>query len=194
MPEDYFLTFVDNKLSVPSPNGESLSLAAQFIHTQLRTLALHPQFPFSHIQAEFQKGNYHFGIFNEIGSQETTQALKSSLDRWIKEDSHNQASKPIFVSCYKTPVFPINLDQFALLLKKMLQNIGAEYLEDANLDQISHLENINFKFCYHRIQLDVKSLFSGNSLFWMRFGWPSLIFSKIDLASKNQILIDCSCN
>lgn len=185
MPEDYFLTFVDNKLSAPSLGGEPLSPAAQFIHTQFRTLALHPQFPFSHIQAVFQKGNYHFGIFKEMGSQETTQALKGSLDRWIEEDSLGQASRPVFVSCYKTPVFPINQDQLALLLRQMLQNTGAEYLEDANLDQASRLEGINLKFCYRQTQLNVRSLFSGNSKFWMRFGWPSLIFSRISLANKS---------
>lgn len=175
MAKDHFLTFLDGKL-VSQNREEGPTEAAQYIHTQFRAMILNAQFPCPGARTTFSRGTYRFGVFEEMGTKETAEALGNSLRKFIEERASMNTMYTAFVSCYKEPL-PMNHEEFAHNLWKMLQELHVTDLSEWDPKYSTDPESPDFAFSYGGLSFFIAGMHSGSPRFARRFAWPTLVFN-----------------
>lgn len=173
---DHYLIFKDNKLVSAIDEITQPSAAAMFIHTQFRALISNAQFPCPGARTTFSQGTYRFGVFDQMGTKETAQALAHSLRNFIEARRTMDTMYTAFVSCYKEPL-PLTHEQFAYQLWSMLQELHVEDLSEWDPKTSSDPESPDFAFSFGGMSFFIAGMHSGSPRFARRFGWPTLVFN-----------------
>ncbi len=176
MSVDHYLQFVGNKLISGHDGITPASDAAIYIHSQYRNMILSTPFPCPGAKTTFSQGTYRFGVFDEMGTEETAKALAESLRSFIGTRASMDTKFTAFVSCYKEPL-PMSHEEFAYNLWKMLQELHGADISAWDPSFSSDPESPDFAFSFGGLSFFIAGMHSGSPRFARRFAWPTLVFN-----------------
>ncbi len=176
MSVDHYLQLIDNKLVSAHDGVTPASEAAVYIHSQYRNMIQSSPFPCPGAKAVFAQGTYRFGVFDEMGTEETAEALGESIRSFITARASMGTMFTAFISCYKEPL-PMNHEEFAYNLWTMLQKLHGTDISAWDPSFSSDVESPEFAFSFGGLSFFIAGMHSGSPRFARRFAWPTLVFN-----------------
>lgn len=167
-----------------APGCEPPSFAlAELIHDQFRALVLHPGFSCLGAKSAFRGHGYRLGIYHELGSPRSTEALMrdlavfvAMLDQRAGDDARPQKLQT-FVASFLGPVSADDA-AFERLLWTQLQALhdrDPASFWDPTVS--SDPEDAHFSFSIAGRAFFVVGLHAASERWARRFAWPTLVFN-----------------
>lgn len=174
-----YTAYQNNKLvRILEPQTEPTALA-EFVHDSFRNHVLNPKFSCVAAKSAINRGQYRFGIYNDMSSKEATAGLARDLFCFVQEQKGDLAEGfATFVASFAGPNIPGELE-FEGLLWGLLQNLhdldSSYYAWDATVS--ADPQSADFSFSFGGQAFFIVGLFPGSSRWTRRFAWPTLIFN-----------------
>ncbi len=166
---------VDGELAAAS--GEPSRMATE-VHAALRAVLHDPDFPCLGARSVVNQGSYRFGLYEELGGEETTQGLALDLARFVDELPSIDGQFVSFITCFKEPK-PRTPKPFEDLLWKQLaalHKLDREHFPWSG-DVSRDPANGNFSFSFAGHPFFVVGLSPSSTRWARRFPWPTLVFN-----------------
>jgi FPC/CPF motif-containing protein YcgG len=171
-----YLAFRKGKLVLPLEDEKPAPALAQFVHNQLRSLILNPGFACVGAQSALNQGTYRFGLYQELGSHETTTALFEGLRLFVHEQPTFDNDFTTFIASFVGPVSE-NEEHFETLLWQQLQQLHDMDTTPWDSTVSSDPRSPRFSFSIAGLAFFVVGLHSGSARWTRRFAWPTLVFN-----------------
>lgn len=168
----------DGRLILLSDLEGAPSPLAQFVHDQLRAFVLHPSFACVGAKSAFSRETYRFGMYGEMGSEETTAGLARDLFSFVQEQPSFGEGLSSFVACFTGPSLPDEL-HFERVLWKQLQSLHEIDLLHSEWDPTvsSDSEDPLFSFSFAGRGYFIVGMSPVSSRWTRHFAWPTLVFN-----------------
>ena len=172
-----YAAFSDGKLT-RAPSGERAAPLQEFVHDSLRSLILNPKFSCVGAKSALRRGGYRFGLYDVLGSLETTAGLARDLFEFVEDQPSLDGEFTTFVASFRGPV-TADEGQFERLLWAQLQKLHEEDRRHHPWDPAVNPdpEHSNFAFSFAERAFFVVGLHPAASRFARRFAWPTLVFN-----------------
>jgi uncharacterized protein len=165
----------DGELSHPFDPQPPSALTA-FVHDSFRALVLNERFSCVGGRAAVRQNAYRFGLYEQMASSVSSEALACDLARFIADPSLRDKPFTAFVASFIEPV-PVDERQFEALLWAVLQQLHETDAEPWTPDAQANPDSPDFSFSFGGIGFFIVGLHAGSSRASRRFAWPTLVFN-----------------
>lgn len=149
-----------------------------FIHDQFRAMVLSPHYTCVGAKSSFNRNAYQFGLYEDIGSDASTQFLLRDLDKFINVYQQNADFPSTFVASFKTATITSEL-QFETAIWQQLQKLQIlDCLSEWDTAFSDNPESPHFSFSLFKKGFFVVGLHPMSSRWARRFAWPTLVFNS----------------
>jgi FPC/CPF motif-containing protein YcgG len=150
----------------------------RFVHSQLRSYILDPNFSCVGAKAAVNQNVYRFGLYNRMGAYSGSVGLCRDLYTFIQEREEMDSNFTTFIASFRYPS-STNDDQFERWLWRTLQLI---HLNDSKYHKYDPAvspdpEHPRFSFSVAETAFFVVGLHPGSSRLARRFTFPTLVFN-----------------
>lgn len=168
----------DGERLIDAVTGISASVRTAYIHDLFTAMATTQHYPCIGAKAAVARRSYRFGLYGELGAEETTRDLSLALDRFVAEQEKIDLQFATFVTVYQGPAIPSE-HEFERLLWKQVQALADLDAPRSEWDPkvSSNPDDPKFSFSYRGSAYFVVGFNPTASRIARRFGWPLIIFN-----------------
>ena len=168
----------DGKRLVRGPDGTPPTPMTAFVHDNVLALALNPQFTCIGAKSAMRQGSYRFGLYPELGADDSAAALAHDLYSFVGETPVIQGDFTTLIASFESPVITDEY-MFEQLLWRTLQKLH-------DLDRPHHgwASEVSadpadpaFSFSFAGTAFFIVGLHAASSRATRRLAWPTLVFN-----------------
>jgi FPC/CPF motif-containing protein YcgG len=147
-----------------------------FVHDSLRAVLANEQFTCAGAKAAVAQDAYRFGLYGDLASPQSSDALAADLARFVKEEASIDSAFTTYIASFTGPA-STSEPEFERLLWQTLQQLHD--LDDAPWDAGVSADpgDPNFSFSFANEAFYIVGFHAGSSRVTRRFAWPTLVFN-----------------
>ena len=158
-------------------DAQNIALS-EFIHSQFRAMVLSPHYTCVGAKAAFNRNAYQFSLYEDIGSDASTQSLFRDLDGFTNVYQQSTDFPSTFVASFKTASITSEL-QFETAIWQQLQKLQIlDCVSEWDASFSDNPESPHFSFSLFKTGFFVVGLHPMSSRWARRFAWPTLVFNS----------------
>ena len=153
---------------------EDADLQTTSAHAALREFVLHPDFPCVGAKSAFQRGSYQFGLYQQLGSDDSNQLARDL--GYFAAQAPSDDDFTTFVACFEGPR-DLTEDSFERLLWQQLQQLHEADSIAWPDGYSSDPDDAHFAWSFHGVPFFVVGLSPASSRFSRQFAFPTIVFN-----------------
>ncbi|GAC1521645.1 MAG: guanitoxin biosynthesis heme-dependent pre-guanitoxin N-hydroxylase GntA [Chloroflexota bacterium] len=173
-----YCAFDGKRLSRALDGGRPPSRVTSYVHDAFRSLVLNPTFACVGAKSAVRAGGYRFGLYDEMGTAESTSGLAHDLHEFVDEQPSLGSEFTTYAASFTGPT-AMDEAAFERRLWSQLQRLHDidHRIHGWDPSVSSSPADSHFSFSFARCAFFVVGLHAGSSRWTRRFAWPSLVFN-----------------
>jgi FPC/CPF motif-containing protein YcgG len=159
-------------------DGVPATRMTAFVHDNVRALTLNPQFTCIGAKSAMRQGSYRFGLYPELGADDSVAALAHDLYCFVGEVPSIEGDFTTLIASFGSPAIADEY-MFEQLLWSTLQKLHDldaahhGWANDVSADPANH----RFSFSFAETAFFIVGLHAASSRATRRLAWPTLVFN-----------------